>query len=102
MADVPFFLEPVFGDDGEPEDNGDSFSYEEGQEYLYDIIGFTDASFDETAHNLFYDAMYNDALTIDERIQMFEDLQDYLYEEYDIDFAEYWDWDDFREWYAAQ
>lgn len=83
-------------------DDDDEMSYEEQQELLYDVIGFTDASYDQTAHELFYDAMYNDDLTIDERMQMFEDLQDYLYDEYGLYFADVWDWDDFREWYATQ
>lgn len=74
----------------------------EQQELLYDVIGFTDASYDQTAHDLFYDAMYNDALTIDERIDKFDELQDYLYDEYDLYFADVWDWEDFREWYALQ
>lgn len=80
----------------------DEMTPEEETELLYDVIGFTDASYDQTAHSLFYDAMYNDELTIDERMQMFEDLQDYIYEEYGLIFAELWDWDDFREWYASQ
>lgn len=82
-------------DDDEP-------SREEQQELLYDVIGFTDASYDQTAHNLFYDAMYNDELTIDERIDKFDELQDYLYDEYDLYFADVWDWEDFREWYGTQ
>lgn len=83
-------------------EDDDELSYEEQQELLYDIIGFTDASYDQTAHNLFYDAMYNDDLSYDQRQQMFEDLEDYLYDEYGLYFADVWDWDDFREWYASQ
>lgn len=83
-------------------DDDDEMSYEEQQELLYDIIGFTDASFDQTAHDLFYDAMYNDNLTIDERIEKFDELQDYIYDEYGLYFADVWDWEDFREWYATQ
>lgn len=77
-------------------------SREEQQELLYDVIGFLDAPYDETAHNLFYDAMYNDDLTIDQRMEMFEELEEYLYDTYDIYFADVWDWEDFREWYALQ
>lgn len=83
-------------------EDDEEMSYEEQQEFLYDIIGFTDASFDQTAHDLFYDAMYNDDLSIDERIEMFDELQDYLYDEYGLYFTDVWDWDDFREWYASQ
>lgn len=74
----------------------------EQQELLYDVIGFLDAPYDETAHTLFYDAMYNDELTIDQRTETFEELQEYLYDTYDIYFADVWDWEDFREWYALQ
>lgn len=77
-------------------------SREEQQELLYDVIGFLDAPYDETAHTLFYDAMYNDDLTIEQRMEMFEELEEYLYDTYDIYFADVWDWEDFREWYAAQ
>jgi hypothetical protein len=99
MAETPFFLEPDFGDDEDDE----GMSREEQQEYLYDVIGFLDgASYDQTAHSLFYDAMYNDDLTIEERIDKFDELQDYLYDEYDLYFADVWDWEDFREWYSLQ
>lgn len=80
----------------------EGFSYEDTQEFLYDVIGFTGESHDDYAHSLFWDAYYNDDLTIDERIEKLEELQDYLYDEYDLMFLDYWDWDDFREWYALQ
>ena len=89
-----------FDDDDSPYEGMD---YESTQEFLYDIIGFLPGeSYDEYAHQLFYDAMYNDELTLGEREAMMEELQDYLYDEYDLYFADYWDWDDFREWYANQ
>lgn len=84
-------------------DDDEGMSYEEEQELLYDVIGFLDGeSYDQTAHSLFYDAMYNDELTIDERMEKMEELEDYLYDEYDLLFSELWDWDDFREWYSEQ
>lgn len=88
-----------FGDDSPYE----GFSFENTQEFLYDVIGFLPGeSYDATAHDLFYGAMYNDELTLDERMEMLEELQDYLYDEYDLLFADFWDWEDFREWYALQ
>lgn len=77
-------------------------SRQEQQELLYDVIGFLDAPYDETAHTLFYDAMYNDDLTIEQRMEMFEELEEYLYDTYDIYFVDVWDWEDFREWYRLQ
>lgn len=90
-------------EDYEDDSPYEGFSYENTQEFLYDVIGFLSGeSYDETAHQLFYDAMYNDELTLDERQELFEELQEYLYDEYDLLFADYWDWDDFREWYSLQ
>lgn len=81
----------------------DGMSYEEQQELLYDVIGFLDGEpYDTTAHDLFYDAMYNNDLSIQERMDLFDELQDYLYDEYGLYFEEVWDWEDFKEWYALQ
>lgn len=81
----------------------EGFSHRDTQEFLYDIIGFLPGeSFDSTAHDLFYQSMYNDDLSLQERQEMLEELQDYLYDTYGVFFADYWDWDDFRAWYAAQ
>lgn len=87
----------------EEESPYEGFSFEDTQEFLYDVIGFLPGeSYDPVAHQLFYDAMYNDELTYVERQEMMEDLQEYLYEEYELDFAVFWDWEDFREWYSLQ
>jgi hypothetical protein len=84
-------------------DDQEGMSFEEKQSLLFDAIGFIPGeSYDETAHSLFWDAMYNDDLTIEERIDRLDELQDYLYDTYDIYFADVWDWQDFQEWYAMQ
>jgi hypothetical protein len=69
------------------------------QETLYELIGFRDEGLDEYAHAWFYDAFYNDNLSMQDRLQIMDELADYLFDEYGIDFA-IWDWEDFREWYA--
>jgi hypothetical protein len=89
-------------DDFEPDD----FLHESQQEYLYEIIGFYDDSstnenFDEHMHDLFWDVMYNDELTYEERLAEYEELAAYLYENYGLDFEDLWDWEDFREWYDS-
>ena len=71
------------------------------QEFLYDTIGFGDSPQDQHAHDMFYEAFYNDDLSISDRIDIMDELSDYLFDEYGIDFEAIWDWDDFRSWYDA-
>lgn len=56
---------------------------------------------DLEARRIFDDVMYNDDLSRDERADRYEDLKDYYFDEYGIDFDELWDWEDFREWYDS-
>lgn len=79
-------------DYGELDDQGQ-------RDYLYETIGFADDPQDQYAHDLFWDAFYNDDLTISDRMDIMDQLADYLYDEYGIDFEAIWDWDDFRAWY---
>lgn len=71
------------------------------QHFLYDQLGFIGPARDAEAHNLFWDLMYNDALSSTQREDIHADLRDYLMEEYGIDFDDVWDWEDFRSWYDA-
>jgi len=81
----------------EPDDFRD-----EQQEYLYNLIGFHDNQpQDSTLHELFWEVMYNDELTADDRTAEYENLLAYLYDEYGMNFEDLWDWEDFREWYDA-
>jgi hypothetical protein len=87
-------------------DDDESFDYgslpiEQQQEFLYETIGFTEFTGDIEAHNLFWEVMYNDELTAGERAELQQELSDYLWEEYGIDFDDVWDWEDFRSWYDA-
>jgi hypothetical protein len=75
---------------------------EQQQETMYELIGFTDEGLDEYAHAWFYEAMYNNDLSMADRLQVMDELADYLFDEYGIDFEAMWDWDDFRDWYASQ
>lgn len=90
------FTDDVYGDDV------GSMNLGEQQEFVYDLLGFVDTPGDSHAHDLFWDAMYNDNLTVDERTVIFSDLEEYLYDAYGLDFGLVWDWEDFREWYDAQ
>lgn len=78
-----------------------SLGDQDQREFLYDTLGFGEDALDQHAHDLFWDAFYNDELTISARIDIMDSLSDYLFEEYGIDFEEIWDWDDFRSWYDS-
>lgn len=69
------------------------------QDVLYDVIGFGNAPEDQYAHDLFYNYYYNDNISVSNRIQLYDQLVDYLSSYYGIDFNETWDWEDFRNWY---
>lgn len=69
------------------------------QEFLYDLIGFDSAPQDTEAHGLFWTLMYNDELSMEDRIDAYHELSDYLEQEYGLVFADIWDWEDFRSWY---
>jgi len=94
-------------DDGEYEDYGEedmsSLPRGEQQTFLYDLIGFKeDTPGDSYVRETFWDVMYNDNISLNERMSMYDNLSDYLYEEYGIEFDDLWDWEDFRDWYESQ
>lgn len=69
------------------------------QLYIYDLIGFKSAPQDTEARSLFWTLMYDNELSFDQRQSAYEDLSDYLYDEYGLVFEDVWDWEDFRSWY---
>ena len=87
----------------EPPDRGDQ------QQEMYEIIGFREEHrdslynplYNEQIHNLFFNVMYNDELTFNERIEMSELLAQVMYDEYGLIFDELWAWEDFRAWYDS-
>jgi hypothetical protein len=79
----------------------DDFERDYQQESLYELIGFGTEPGDQTVHDLFWEIMYNDELTAEEREDYAEQLDVYLYDMYGLDFEDLWDWEDFREWYDA-
>jgi hypothetical protein len=84
-------------------DDGDygSLPIGEQQEFLYDQIGFHGEARDDFAHDLFWEVMYNDELSQHQRMELYDALSEYLEGQYGIDFAEVWDWEDFRSWYES-
>lgn len=75
---------------------------EEQQEFLYVTLGFTDAPLDQTAHDMFWSFAYDDTLDYGERMAIYDQFAEYVWEAYGIDFEEIWDWEAFREWYESQ
>jgi hypothetical protein len=55
---------------------------------------------DQTAEALFHAAYFDQDYTTDERVQVRRALQEYMAEEYDIDFDEQFDWEAWRESYG--
>lgn len=54
---------------------------------------------DRLAQALYDEAMFNMDLSRDDRFDIMETLRDYLWEEYEIDFDDIFDWEGWREVY---
>lgn len=65
------------------------------REILNDVLWGNGADVDAHAQMLFTEAFFND----DERA--YQDLVDYLYDRYGLEFEDAFEWADFREWYEA-
>lgn len=92
-------------DDYDEEEYGEedlsSLPKEHQQSFLYDLIGFKeDVPGDSFVRDTFWDVMYNDELSLQQRMDLYDELSDYLYDEYGLEFDDIWDWDAFREWYG--
>lgn len=77
------------------------YSTEEQQQVLYEQIGFGAEGLDPVLHDLFYDYFYNDDLTLRQRLDVWDQLQARVEDEYGIMFDAVWDWEAFREWYES-
>ena len=51
---------------------------------------------------MFWDLMYNDELSSQERMTIYGEFVQYLWDEYGLMFEDVWDWESFREWYDLQ
>jgi len=64
---------------------------------IYAILWSEDPSIqDEHANELFREAFF------EKNQDAYQELVDYMWDEYDMDFEELWDWEDWKEWYDAQ
>jgi hypothetical protein len=89
------------------DDYDDDFDYgglseDHQREFLYELIGFTERELDQEARSLFWDVMYNNELSLGQRLELYEQLNDHIRTEYGIEFDDVWDWEAFRSWYDAQ
>lgn len=81
-----------------PED----WEYDERELYKDLIGGEREALEDYELQDLFHDALFDLEIDRLEREHAYQDLLDYLYDEYGIDFESEFDWEDYREWYDSQ
>lgn len=80
----------------------DDWDYEE-RELFKDLIGDErEALEDYDLQDLFHDALFDQDIGPEERALAYDDLLDYLFDEYDIDFEAEFDWEDYRDWYDSQ
>lgn len=73
------------------------------EERLFDrlVSGDDELGNDYHLQDLFDDALFRDDLTPQEREDAYQELIDYLWEEYQLDFEQVFDWEDYREWYDS-
>jgi len=76
------------------------YSTDDQREVLYEQIGFGSAPGDPELHRMFYDYYYNDFITLEQRMVIYDRMVDHLEEYYGIDFNDTWDWEAFKEWYG--
>lgn len=87
--------------DGDYEFSLPSEWYSNEQNMYLDLVGGIDELRDDaTLQSLFHEAMFDRELSQEERDTVYEELLDYLYDEYGIDFEDSFDWDAYREWYG--
>lgn len=79
-----------------------ALSVDHQREFVYELIGFTQQELDPESRALFWDVMYNDELSMGERLEIYEQLSDHIRHEYGIEFDDIWDWEAFRTWYESQ
>lgn len=77
------------------DDYYDDYEIEPASGYDINDVLWNDNSADPRAMELFDSAFFNGDKGA------YQDLIDYLWDNYEIDFEDVFDWEDFREWYDA-
>lgn len=87
---------------------GDDFDLP-GEWYSTELFLFNDllggdyeAFTDTTLQGLFDLAMFDPDASPEQRQEAYDNLVDYLWTEYNIDFEDAFDWEDYRTWYESQ
>lgn len=78
----------------EPWDDGGDYFNDPPE--LNDVLFGDSSIMDGHAQELMWQAM------VDNNDAAYNELVDYLWDTYGIDFEQEWDWEDFREWYESQ
>lgn len=55
---------------------------------------------DEFLQFAYYEGLFDLDLNIEDRLSIYEMLQEYMMETYDVEFDEVFDWEAWREWYG--
>jgi hypothetical protein len=88
----------------EPVDDYDTPDYwYQNEDSLFDALigGHSTAGDDAHLQELFDKALFDPDVADDERAEAYDELVDYLWDEYEIDFEDVFDWEDYRSWYDA-
>lgn len=64
--------------------------------------GFTPMMENPYLQSLYHDAMWDLEIPRSERDTAYEELVSFMREEYDVEFADEFDWEAYREWYSEQ
>lgn len=79
-------------------------SWSEQEANLYDdfLSGNPEIASDHQLQFLYHAALFETDLSAPDRHIILVELENYLLEEYDIEFDDVFDWDGYREWYEGQ
>lgn len=75
----------------------------DAESILFDNLVNGDAGIgsDPYLQDLFDAAMFDPDISPEEREEAYQNLVQYLEDEYDLDFEDIFDWEDYREWYDS-
>lgn len=76
------------------------FLVDQASQAYIDFIALDNSlAIDDNAQSLFFNSMYNMDISAYDRDMIRIELYQYMLDEYDIDFADVFDWEGYRAWY---
>lgn len=78
------------------------WSEEEKELFDHLLENNRDAHFDRQLEDLFDEAFFRRGVSREDRNSAYMELNEYLADEYGIDFDDVFEWENYREWYDAQ